>query len=492
MGNARAFPEGFLFGAATAGFQCDMGCPTPSFPGCVDAASDWYAYVTSPETTGLFRTFLDGGDPAIIGPGLWELYESDFDLAAGPCGHNAFRMSLEWSRIFPRSTLGIEGHENLRAVADPAAVVHYHDMFRALRERNLTPLVTLHHYTQPLWVHDGVGCTLDPDGCKHRGWLDRETILREIAKYAGFAAREFGAEVDLWGTLNEPFAVLLSGHLLPTPMRSNPPAVFLDAEGFTTAYEAMITAHARIYDAVKAGDGIDADGDGDASRVGLIHAFAPVAPQDPASELDRQAAENVFYLWNTAFLDAVILGMFDADMDGRATFRQDLAGRNDFLGVNYKVRIRVAGLPAPFAPALSPLTTFDPLSLDMSEIYPRGLYESLETLSERYRLPMIITENNGQHIPKDDVASEIRYVVENLTWLARALARGIDVRGYFYWAFMDNYEWNHGMTVPLGLYQVLPDDPRKERVPRDTVEVLASIAREGGIPRDLAERYPVE
>lgn len=486
------FPEGFLFGAATAGFQSDMGCPTLPASECVDARSDWYQFVTSPDMINRWYTFLSGEDPSRVGPGHWELYETDMDLAAQECNHNAFRMSIEWSRIFPFSTIGIHEHEKLRSIADQQALNHYHEVFSAMKDRGLEPLVTLHHYTMPTWIHDGVGCTLDLENCSPHGWIDRDTTVREIAKYAGFVAREFGSEVDLWGTLNEPFAVLLSGYLMPTPMRTNPPVAILKAREFKTAYNAMIDAHARMYDAVKEQDTGDADGDGLTSQVGVIYAIAPVDPLDPKRELDRQAAENVFYLWNTAYLDAVSLGRYDEHLDGNTVYREDLTGRMDYLGMNYKVRIAVQGIPCSLLPPLSPLANFNPLTLKMDEVYPRGIYEMALLFHDRYGVPILITENNGQSVPKGDVETEKQYVVENLSWLSHAIKKGVDIRGYFYWSLTDNIEWNHGMTVPLGLYRVNSEDPQKQRVPRETVDVFGAIAAAGAIPRDLEERYPVD
>jgi len=490
--NPLSFPEGFLFGAATAGFQVDMGCPTLPPEQCTDPNSDWYQYVTSPEMIRKPLNFLSGEDPQVVGPGHWELYEQDYDLAANQCRHNAFRMSIEWSRIFPEPTFGIEGHQALRAVADPGALAHYHRMFEALRERGLTPLVTLHHYTLPLWIHDGIRCHRNFWNCSPRGWLDPWVIVPEIAKYAGFVAREFGDLVDLWATQNEPLAVLLPGFLLPTPERINPPSVLLKKKAFKTAFAAMVDAHARMYDAVKAGDLSDADGDGTPSQVGLVYAMAPVRPIDPGSPLDLQAAENVFYLWNLAFLDAVALGMFDADLVREPVFRQDLASRMDYVGLNYKVRLAVEGLPFSLLPGFSPLLTLNPLTLVMDEIYPKGIYDMTLYLHDRYGLPVIVTENNGQSVCKGDIASEVRLLVEHLTWVSRAAAEGADVRGYFYWSLMDNYEWNQGTGKPLGLYAVDPADPAKRRIPRETVEVFAAVAGANAIPPELAERYPID
>ncbi|RMF18094.1 MAG: glycoside hydrolase family 1 protein, partial [Candidatus Dadabacteria bacterium] len=214
---AQPFPKGFLWGTATAGFQVDMGCPSAP---CLDTRSDWYQWVTTDITK---ADGLVNGDDLRRGPGHWELYETDFDLAKNELHNNAYRMSIEWSRLFPNSTTGADSADEVAALADDDAVAHYHAVFTALRERGITPLVTLNHYSLPLWLHDGAGCYKfvkdggDAFDCPRNGWLDRETILSEIAKYSAFAAAEFGGEVDLWATMNEPYAVILAGYGIPTP-----------------------------------------------------------------------------------------------------------------------------------------------------------------------------------------------------------------------------------------------------------------------------------
>lgn len=492
-GQGDGFGRDFLFGVATAGFQVEMGCPGLAEEVCADRGSDWYAYVTDAAVRERGVTKIYGGDPVRTGPGHWELYAADYDLAAEELANNAFRMSLEWSRIFPESTVGVSGHEALRAVADEAALQTYHAMFAAMRARGLEPLVTLHHYTIPLWLHDAVTCTLDFDACQARGWLDRERMVAEIAKYAGFAAREFGGQVDLWATLNEPFAVIISGFLYPSEERTNPPARMLDADGARTALLGMIEAHARMVDAVRDNDVLDASGDGSACRLGVVAALAPVLPADGDDPLDRQAARNTFYLWNLLFLDATAAGRLDDDLDGVAEARAGLRDRMDYIGVNYKMSIQVEGLEGSLLPELSPLLTVNPLNLDMSLVQPRGLYEMSQLLAERYGLPLIITENNGRQLWRGALDAEADYLAQNLQWLQHARAQGLDIRGYFYWAFMDNYEWNHGMTVDLGLYAVDPEDPDKRRQPRsELVELYRQVAAERRVPPALRQAHPID
>ena len=486
-----AFPSAFMIGASTAGFQVDMGCPTMAASACRDPNSDWYQFVTAPETVALSRTHLSGEDPAVVGPGHWELFAQDFDLAQAD-GHTAFRMSLEWSRIFPTSTIGITGFDALHAIANADALAHYHAVFAALRARGIAPYVTVNHYALPTWIHDGVGCTLDFEHCSPRGWAEPETIVPEIAKYAGFLGQEFGADVDWWATENEPFAIVLPGYIMPSDARTNPPAQSFQTDAAKVVFNALIQAHARMYDALHAADTVDADGDGVAANVGLVYAMAPVAPHDPGNASDVQAAKNVFYLWNMAFLNAVAGGVLDDDLDGTGEPHPELAGRMDHLGINYYVRPSVQGTSGPVLPDLSPLTTFNPLTITQDEIYPRGIYELVTLVHKQFGIPVVITENDGQAIPRGDIEAEQRTLVETLEWLGRALDDGVDVRGYMYWSLIDNYEWNHGTTLPYGLYAVDPHDPQKTRVRRPTAELLARIAKEHAIGSDLLARYPIE
>ncbi len=476
------FPEGFLWGTSTAGFQVDPGCPTLSATECEDRGSDWYQWVTDAELVADPGNYLSG-DPLSHGPGHYELFDQDFRLAAEDLGNNAFRMSLEWSRLFPEPTDQLPDAEAMAQAADPGAVAHYHEVFASLAAHGLAPLVTLNHYTLPLWLHDGKACHRDLASCENRGWLDRDRIVREFAKYAAFAAREFGGEVDLWATLNEPFAVILAGYLAPSADRTNPPGVAMAWSEARAVMAAMIEAHARAYDAVHEADIEDADGDGVACQVGLVYNVTPVLPAQPDREADVQAARNVDYLYNRAFLNAVILGEMDEGLDGQTEHRPELEGRMDYIGLNYYAGLQVEGQDWAALPDLSPLTTFNPASLVVLGWYPRGLYEATLELAA-YGLPILVTEC-GVSDPNDDGTSG-RFLVEHLLWLSRAIRDGADVRGFFWWSLMDNYEWNQGTAMRFGLYAVDPLDPQKTRRPKQSVGVYATIVRENEVPWDLA------
>ena len=167
-GNASSSPLPFAFGTAIAGFQVDMGCPTLPAAQCEDANSDWYQYIT---TDRLVKNWLlfESGNPPSAGPGFYELYKDDIARAggsgAGQLGSKVLRLSIEWSRIFPTSTVGVTGFADLHAHADQAALAFYHAVFAELRGRGMRPSVTINHYTLPLWIHDGNLCNQDFNSC---------------------------------------------------------------------------------------------------------------------------------------------------------------------------------------------------------------------------------------------------------------------------------------------------------------------------------------
>jgi beta-galactosidase len=493
---AADFPADFAFGSAIAGFQVDMGCPTVAAEACEDRASDWYQWITTRRIVDNPLLFMSK-DPPAKGPGFFELYPKDLALAAGTgdgeLANNALRLSIEWSRIFPRPTWGVTGHADLAAIASADGIAFYHQLFAAMKGGGLTPFVTLNHYSLPLWVHDGNACNQSLERCIAEGkggWADpnRARIVSEIAKYAGFVAEEFGGEVDRWATLNEPFsAVVLPGYIVSTPMRSNPPGLsgpWAKLDGARTAAAAMIEAHARMYDAVKAADRKDADGDGKPAEVGIVYAFSEIVAGSP-SPADRTAAEHAGYIFHDMFMDGVAEGRLDENWDagpGRAPVRPDLAGRLDFVGMNYYFRFtaRRGWFPLSF---VSPFVDFDPLA--PFDATPRGLSEAIRRVAGRYNKPIYITETGTT---QDDEARGAAWIVQTLAEVRDARRAGADVRGYFAWSLMDNYEWNQGANTRMGLYRV-SSGPGKERTPREAARAFASIAKSRTLDPALEAHY---
>ncbi|MFN7143870.1 MAG: family 1 glycosylhydrolase, partial [Myxococcota bacterium] len=389
-----AFPEDFRWGTAVAGFQVEAGCPTIPAETCEDRNSDWYQWVTDPDLVAESGTHLSG-QPMSVAPGHYELYEQDLARARDELGTDAFRTSIEWSRLFPDGAAeSATTVEELRQHVDPTALAYYHAYFTAIRAAGMEPAVTLTHYTLPVWIHDGKACHEDLATCDDRGWVDIERLRPAIALYAAFCGEEFGGEVDWWATENEPLAIVLAGYLLPSPDRTNPPGI-KDADVAFDVFWNLIRGHAAMYDAVKAHDTVDADGDGAASMVGLVHNLVALQPVD--ADDDAEAVEHADYVYNRLFLNGIFRGEIDADMDGVAEeVDPALVGRMDWLGVNYYTRLTVQSLAAPLYEGYE---RFDFFPTVFWEEYPDGLYDVLAVGAE-YGVPMMVTENGTQ--PTDE------------------------------------------------------------------------------------------
>jgi len=492
------FPGNFVFGSAIAGFQVDMGCPTTPAAQCEDRASDWYQWITTARIVDNPVLFMSK-DPPSSGPGFYELFDSDLALASGQgesqLGNDAIRLSIEWSRIFPRPTFGVSTHASLKALASADGIAFYHRLFASMKKRGLRPFATVNHYSLPLWIHDGNLCNQSLDECIAQGkggWADpnRARIVNEIAKYAAFLGEEYGGEVDQWATLNEPFsAVVVAGYLASTPARSNPPGLsgpWMSITGAKTAASAMVEAHARIYDALKAFDTKDADGDGKKAEVGIVYVYSKITPKTASAD-DAKAADDAEYFFHDMFMDGIVQGRLDEGWDkgrGNAPVRADLANRCDFIGLNYYFGFPAEKNPLPVPLSfVSPFVTFNMLAA-FDENDPAGIHDVLMKVGKRYGKPIYVTETGTT---QDDEPRAAAWTVRTLAETRRAIREGADVRGYFAWSLMDNYEWNHGMGMKFGLYAV--DATSKARAMRDAGVAYAEMSKARDVPAALESKY---
>jgi beta-glucosidase/6-phospho-beta-glucosidase/beta-galactosidase len=514
-GIEKPFPPGFLWGTAISGFQSDMGVGAPNDPG-----TDWWVWVRDATNVASGRV---SGDLPEAGPGFHDLYPNDARLARDRLRNNALRFGIEWSRIFPNSTNGVDISGGitpavlaaLDALADQSAVGHYRAVLTALRERHLEPMVTLNHFSLPLWLHEPIAvrdafAAVDPfdgdvpGGLTRAGWLD-PAIVDEFAKFSAYAAVKFGDLVDLWCTLNEPVVVLVSGFINFPGIGGNfPPGVFNFA-AVLGAVPQLVAAHARGYDALHSFDTTDADGDGAEVVAGVVHNMVAFHPANPAAPTHVAGAVHADYLYNRLLLKAVATGAFDANFDGDTTDpgeqRPDLAGRSDFIGVNYYLRSTVVGLGVAVTPRI-PLFDFLPtfgyrtpenptaplcptVCTDFGwEIYPMGLREVLTFVGTLGR-PVYITENGLADILD---ALRAKYIVDHLSTLHDVIADGVaDVRGYFHWSLTDNFEWSSGYYPRFGLFGY--DPASGARSLRRGAWPYRRIAFRNGISGALLRRY---
>ena len=413
-------PTPVLWGAATSAHQIEGG----------NERNDWWEWEATP---GRIRGGARSGS-ACLG---WDRYEEDLDLVEG-LGLNAYRFSLEWSRIEPEP-----------GRYDEAAIAHYRAVLEGCRARGITPMVTLHHFTNPRWFA-ALG-----------GWESRAN-LPHFERFARLAGERYGDLADWWITVNEPevygFYAYASGTF--------PPGV-TDRGRALQVIANLLEAHALAARALRESDRVDADGDGHATRIGASKHWVLLVPKRAWWPLDRLAASAQHEVFNAAVARALAGGPIDLRIPGTKPARRGadvMRGSSDFIGLNYYTRWLVT------------LFGKDPRSArpgsarsDLGwEVFPEGLERALVDVS-RLGLPIVVTEN-GIADASDDLRPE--FLRRSLAALDRARASGVDVRGYFHWSLYDNFEWADGHDGRFGLYQVDFDNPAAPRVRRASADVL--------------------
>jgi len=422
----RCFPETFLFGTATAATQIEGGCTT----------SDWYAFARERGRT------RHGDTPAVSCDG-WRRWPEDIALQR-TLGFGAYRLSIEWARIEPRPD-----------EIDRGAMGTYRRMLGALRDAGIEPMVTLHHFTLPLWLSE-------------RGGVLAADFAERFARFARVAVDSLGDLCRLWITINEPNVLAAQSYLL---------GVWPPAE--KNALHAM-RAHYRLLEAHVAAYRVLKEARGDAVAVGVAHHLRVAEPERAGARGDRVAARAFGYVFNDAFATALcegrMYGPLDALSRGRDGFRvAEARGTQDFFGINYYSR-DVVRLSLRHAAELFVARTV-PAGAEVSdlgwEVYPEGLGFLVRRWAERSRLPVYVTENG---IADASDSKRGPFLVRHLSEIARAIADGIPVLGYFHWSLLDNFEWAEGYGPRFGLVEV--DYATQERRPRESAGLYSRIARD--------------
>ena len=423
---ALGFPPAFLFGTATAATQIEGGCTT----------SDWFAFARQPGR-------VKHGDRPDVACDAWRRWREDVALQR-ELGMSAYRMSIEWARIEPRPD-----------EIDRAALDAYRSLLGALREGGIAPMITLHHFTLPQWL-------------ARRGGVLAAEFPDRLARFARVAAQALGDLCGTWITINEPNVLAAQGYLLGAwpPARTNP----VDA---LRAHHRLLEAHVAAYRALKEASPYDA-------QVGVAHHLRAVEPRDPRSRSDRGAQVLFERVFSDAFARAVCTGTMYGPIDhvvghGRGGFRVGEArGTQDFFGINYYSR-DVVHFSLGHAAELFVVREVPARSEQSDlgwEVYPAGLGRLVRTWSARSGVPVVITENGIADAGDTRRAS---FVVRHLAELARAIADGVDVRGYYHWSLLDNFEWAEGYEPRFGLVAV--DYATQERTIRESARVYQRIAR---------------
>ncbi|MBI1885657.1 MAG: glycoside hydrolase family 1 protein [Chloroflexi bacterium] len=422
------FPDGFYWGCAASSHQVEGNCTN----------NQWWAW----EQEG---GHIKDGSVSGLACDHYNRFEEDFALAR-ELGQNAHRMSIEWSRVEPE-----EGRW------DQAEVDHYKRVLESMQGNGLTPFVTLHHFTNPLWF-EAKGGWSSPDAPEL------------IARYSGHMAKELGDLAPFWLTINEPNVVAGACYVAGV----HPPQKRDMALG-AQAYRNLLVAHGRMYHAVKESAPHD-------PKVGIVLNMSFVQPADPDSEEDRQSAELYDRFWNEYFLAGVEKGVISPPVGGGEE-APGLKGTWDVIGLNYYSRTVIRRGSPPVGVEAVPPSEDAERSVMGWEVYPEGLYYCLLRL-KRYGIPVYVTENG---ISTEDDQQRCRYILRHLREVHRAIGDGVDVRSYLHWSLVDNFEWAEGYGQWFGLVAMEPGT--LDRKPRASAYMFRDIARTNRVPADLLRHY---
>ncbi len=434
------FPKNFLWGTASAAYQCEGN----------NTNSQWYHWEQQGRNL--------SGEACGKAANWWQAAEVDFELAE-QMENNALRLSVEWSRIEPT-----EGHW------DAAALDRYRAMLLDLRRRNIKPMLTLHHFSEPLWF-------------AQRGSFANPANLRFFVRYVRHVVERLRDLCDFWITVNEPNVYAVEGYVLGT----FPPGAQNITRGLWVLRN-LLQAHVEAFYAIRELQ--------PQAQIGYCLHYRLFDPAFSLSPLDRGAAGMQASLFNWTPLQACERGTFPAPLNLLLAPVHHAAGARDYHGINYYTREMVRfdpTLPAELFGKrfMRPNVLSNDPGLDNSfgEIYPEGLYRVLHEVYRRTRgnKPLYITEN-GFNDRRDD--RRPRAILEHLTMLHRAIQDGIPVRGYLHWTLVDNFEWNQGWQAHFGLVELNPQT--QERYPRRSASMFGEICRANAITEDIVERYAPE
>ena len=445
MTTSLRFPDGFLWGAATSAYQVE-GSPLADGAG----PSIWHRFVHTPG-------WVVNGDTGDVACEHYTRWADDVRLMRD-LGLTAYRFSIAWSRVLP------EG----RGRVNRAGLAFYERLVDALLASNIQPVPTLYHWDLP--------AALDDLG----GWLNRD-IAGWFADYTTAVVRALDDRVPMWTTLNEPWVVTDAGYLHGQ-----------HAPGHRNLFETptaagnLLRAHASAVDAYRAAG---------RHRIGIV---VNLEPKYPASDRpkDLAATRRAEAYMNRQYLDPIFLGrhpeemaeIFGSAWSPLSAADLDLVRRPiDFLGVNYYTRAVTRHDPRSYplrATAVrQPRHTYTETNW---EVYPDGLADTLRWVNAHYGdIPLYVTENGAAFYdpptPENGTVDDplrANYLRRHLRAVHRAIASGVDVRGYFAWSLLDNFEWSLGYTKRFGLVHV--DYATQQRTPKSSARCYAEIIRTNG------------
>mmetsp|Transcript_17381 Transcript_17381/g.22318 ORF Transcript_17381/g.22318 Transcript_17381/m.22318 type:complete len:633 (-) Transcript_17381:84-1982(-) len=424
------FPDNFLWGTSTASHQVEGGCVN----------NNWTD----------FEQKTIGKEPSIknndrVGDACdhWNRLDEDLGLMQ-ELGVNSYRFSLEWSKIEPT-----------KGEWDQAALDHYHKEIDLYIQNGIKPFVTLHHFSEPMWFYQN-------------GGFEKEENIQDFLEFCVKCYNEYGAKVEMWTTINEIEVFVNNGWnvgIFP-PGKKNPNLAALVTLN-------LCRAHVAVYGALK---NISSE-KGWPSKIGLVKDIFQFDVLNWWNPLDHYLAWQMNHTFNDCIIDFFRTGYFHhwAPFISNLHYYDKAAiSSNDFIGLNYYShycvslwQIFTSHLPEDKLGSMP-----REIYTDMPHVmYPEGFYRALREL-DTLKLPIIVTENG---IADADDSRRQLYIARYMYAMSKAIRKGCNVQGYYYWSLMDNFEWSLGYGPKFGLYEV--DFKTQKRTLRDGAKIYRKIIK---------------
>ena len=422
------FPRGFLWGTATSAHQVEGG----------NTNNQWWNWEQQPGR-------ILNGDKSGAACDWWNgRWREDMDRAA-EYGQNAHRLSVEWSRIQP-------SFEEW----DEDALDRYIEIIRGLAERNITPFVCLHHFSDPIWLSSA------------GGW-ENDQVVNLFEKYVSKTVETLKNYVSYWVTINEPNVYAFNSYLLG----QFPPGK-KDIPSTLRVLRNLIRGHAAAYHTIHRIQ--------PTARVGIAHQFRGAYPAKSWSIFDRLAVSIMKDLFNESFPRTLSSGVFRTILGLQRI--PEAKDTQDYIGVNYYTSDRISlnlREPGFIHRDFRPNSLLSNTGFIANE--PEGIYEAIEW-ARKFGKPIIISEN-GIDDPEDSIRPG--YLFEHLHQVWRAVNFNYPVKGYFHWTLVDNFEWERGWTQRFGLWEL--DTESQARTKRKSADLFADIIQENGVSSEMVARY---
>jgi beta-glucosidase len=375
----------------------------------------------------------------------WEDATPDLDRAA-ELGTNAHRLSLEWSRIEPQPS-----------VFDGDAIGRYREILTAMHARGIEPMVTLHHFTNPLWLAE-------------KGDFNSELVAEYFQRFTSKVVNELGDLIPKWVTINEPVVYVVLRYLqdrFPNPLHHGQGAA-------RQALSNMLACHAAAYHTIKEAFPL--------SLVGMTKRFTIAEPQSEDSKLDAWSARQVSRVINELWMESLVTGKSRWAV-GRGKVA-NLANAFDFIGINYysRTKVRFSFRPARMTGSFVAQGITIP-DRTQFEDYAEGLFKTIKACL-RFNKPIYITANG---IADSDDDSRPSFILNHLREVWRAISYNFPVMGYYHSNLIDSFEWDRGWTQRFGLIEYQPE--ADDRLLRPSGRLYKEICQTFSISSDMASQY---